>query len=173
MSTKGLMSIHDGPESLRDAARLVRLANRDHRRAIYQAMRETMNPEWRNALEEHARTRLEEALILPGARIAAGNPPTIYAGNSKKRAGRALTPVEHWRLAEHGADRDRARPYDRKNRRRPGSHKVTRRTQTGWKPRQRGGYVIGPAIGEVLPRLTSFFVQSVIRTYADALDRKA
>ena len=183
-----IIDIVSGPDEFRLAAGLIALANRDHRRRIMQAQREWLGETWKTELDINARLAGPRArrLILAGARVKAGNPPVLIAGNSKRpmsrRAnGSGLTPIEGWRLAEWGTASTKQTTYERRSesggryvrpRGRGGpTHEVTRNTLAGW-PTSKTGHVIGPTVRDVAPRILSYFIQTVVRTYLDALDRK-
>ncbi|MFJ6534415.1 hypothetical protein [Microbacterium sp. NPDC091662] len=75
--------------------------------------------------------------------------------------------------AEFGADMDR---YSRYTRRSPRgrSHTVTRRTMRGfgWH-RGRDGRVVFPAAQDIAPRVASIYVQTLLRTTAEAIEEGA
>lgn len=158
-----------GSRELRATALALKGIDRDVRRIAYQTMRETMNPVWRDAVSSLSSTPLQVRLIDSGTLIKAGSPPVLQAGASKRRVGRGLIPAEHWIGPEYGAKRE---AYSRYKRRSPKGkvHTVERRTMRHLPARRRSGYVLGPAVAETLPRLTSLFVQSVVRTVMDYVD---
>jgi hypothetical protein len=49
---------------------------------------------------------------------------------------------------------------------------VTRNTTAQFKPRNRSGYVFYPAAKEMIPRLASLWVQTVVKTFADIFEGK-
>ena len=164
----GFLSVHDGPEELRAAVRALRAAPRDLRNQINRAMRSTMSGPWAQAVRESADTDgMAQRLIVKGALIRPGNPPTLIAGNSTRRIskrGGGLTPSADWHLAEYGADRTAKTTYQRLG------YPVTRRTNTGWKQSYRRGRVLAPALAQIGPRLASLFVQTIVRGYMDILN---
>lgn len=169
-----MFSVH-GSDELRAAVLALKAADRDLRRDIYARIRETMNPVWRGAVAENLTNHMQALTIAKGVRIAAGNPPRLMAATSKRRLkgnGGGLIPDQHWAGFEYGGNREAYSTYKRRNPGGTGTHTVTRRTQRHLPPRRRSGYVLGPAVAEVAPRLASLFVQSVVRTYMDILDKK-
>ena len=166
------LSAKDGPRALRAAVLAMRYANKDIKRDVNQKMRETMNPVWRQLISQNlGGASLADDMALSGARIRAGNPPALIAGNSKRRYGRALVPTRDWHLVEYGM-RPRLVEYERRSKH-GGTHKVTRTIGTGWPNRSREGRILGPATREILPRITAFFIQSVKRAYIEALEDAA
>lgn len=159
---------------LRAAVLAVKAANRDLRRDINAATRETMNPEWRRAVADNlnGRDHFTTRLLDNGVRIAAGNPPAAKAAQSKRGIGksRRLTPAQHYALAEFGASNtERTSTYSRRSRN-GGSHTVTRRTRRGLPARNPRGRVIYPAFAEIAPRMVSLWVQLIVRKYHEALE---
>ena len=163
-----------GVPQLRAAVLALKGADRDLRRAIYARMRDTMSPEWRDAVEHRTRTRIAQVTIGNKAQIKAGNPPVLMAATSKRRVskrGGGLIPDVHWAGVEYGtSDPGAFHEYDRRSKN-GGSHKVKRRVNRHLAGRSRGR-ILAPAVAEIAPRLASLAVQSIVRTYMDILDRK-
>lgn len=167
------VNVQDGPRELRAAVLAMKRADKDVRDAISNDLRGVMGPAWASLLPQFATGLPIEKTLLVGVRIAAGNPPQLIAANSRRKIGRGLIPTEHWPLAEYGTGQPQAfTTYDRKNRAAGGTHKVRRRTRTGLPAYRKGGRVIGPAVARFLPRVCAFWVQSVVRAFMDAADRK-
>lgn len=167
---RSLISAVEGPDEIRAAVLAMKRADKDLRKDINARTRATMGPEWTQGLADHV-TRTTDRVILAGARIAAGNPPQLVAGNSKRKVGRALVPVENWPLWEYGTNQHYRHEYTRRSKG-GGTHTVKRDTMAGQRRRSRTGYVIGPTVATLLPRLASLWVQTIVRTYLDALDER-
>ena len=164
------VSVMNGPRELRAAVLAMKAAKKEMRKQINDSMRSTFNPVWKQLIAESmGGFSPADDMVLKGARIAAGNPPRLIAANSKRRYGRALVPVEHWHLVEYGIH-DHNVSYTRRSRK-GGSHEVTRMIGTGWPNRTRRGRVLGPATRMILPRITSFWIQSVKKAYIDAIEK--
>lgn len=164
------LSAKDGPRELRAAVLALRRVDKDLRRDVNARMRDTMNPVWTSTLSQHVGWA-PQRVILAGARIAAGNPPSLVAAGSTRRwrAGSTLVPRDHWHALEYGSSSRAKSTYQRRS---PGggTHQVTRATKRHLRPRRRQGYVIGPTLAEVLPRTAALFVQSVVRSVMTALE---
>lgn len=161
----------DGLPQLRAAVLAVKAANRDLRRLISAATRDTMNPVWRHEVGTRLDDRFSSRMLGTGVRIAAGNPPAAKAATSRRglAPSRRLIPAEAWALAEFGvADRQRRSTYTRRTR--TGSHTVTRRTRTGLPARNPRGRAVYPAFAEIGPRMVSLWVQLIVRKYHEALE---
>lgn len=159
-----------GDDRLRAVVLALKAARRDVKNEIARATRQTMNPVWRDAVAKNARTDLDRKVIAQGARIAAGNPPVAYAAQSKRRLHGGLVPVERWHAVEFGANPNEVTTYDRKSPK-GGKHDVTRHTQRQLPPRYRKGRVAYPALKEFVPRLTSLWVQIVVRVFNEAVEK--
>ena len=165
------LSVGDAPAELRAAVLAMKQADSEVRRDISARMRETMNPAWRSEVNQHltGAGRLEGRLLTPGVRIAAGNPPMLYAANSKRAVGRGeLVPAEDWQIYEFGAKGDKLSKMKSKRGKVYGRH--TRRGLPAHKPT---GHVLYPAVASILPRVAAFWAQSVIRAFMDAAERRS
>lgn len=159
-----------GNRALEAVTLAMKAADRDLRRDINTATRQTMNPVWRDAVASRAGTRFERAMLNNGVRIAAGNPPVAKAAQSRRglRPSRRLRPAESFPLAEFGTTKqDSTSTYTRRSKN-GGTHRVTRRTRRGLPARNPRGRVVYPAFAEVAPRVVSLWVQLVVRKYHEA-----
>jgi len=169
-----VLKVGDAPE-LRAAVLAMKGVDREVRSRISKATRETMNPVWKSLVAVNATSHMDARIMVPGARIAAGNPPSAVAANSKRplRAGKGgLTPAIHWRGFEFGSPS--RNDYSRYKRTSPKGkvHTVERRTMRGMPPRTRTGRVVYPAFAEIAPRMVSLWVQIIVRTVHDAAEGK-
>lgn len=169
------LSVGDAPAELRAAVLAMKRADAEIRRDISARMRSTMNPVWRSEIPQHLRGsgRLEGVALTTGARIAAGNPPQLVTASSRRRygSGGGIIPDRHWAGYEYGSSRDDTTTYRREHH--SGTvHQVTRHTKRHLPGRIRRGRVIGPAVAAILPRIASYWTQSIVRAFMDAADRK-
>ena len=166
------LSALDGPPALRAAVLAMRVADKNIKRDINTRVRDTFNPVWKQLVAQNqGGFSIADSMALKGARIRGGNPPALIGGNSSRTFGRALVPTRDWHLVEYGM-----RPHPVKYSRRSkngGTHQVTRTVGTGWPARTKNGRIFGPATTAILPRITSFFIQSVKRAYIDAGENNA
>lgn len=172
----GFLSV-EADDTLKASVLAMKAADRDLKRAINTATRETMNPVWRSLVTANlAGARAPTSAVLDkGVRIAAGNPPVAKAAQSTRNVGHGgpLIPAKHYAALEFGAgDRNAYSTYTRKNRRSGGSHKVARRAMRGLPPRNRAGWVVYPAFAEIAPRMVSLWVQIIVKKYHDAAEGK-
>lgn len=142
------------------------------RSRINKAVTSTMGPEWKSLVEVHATRHMDTRILAAGARVAAGNPPSAVAANSRRKVGR-LVPSENWPAFEFGAaNREAYSRYTRKNRKSGGSHSVERRAMRGLPPRARKGRVVYPAFAEWAPRAVRLTLQIIVKTVYDAAEGK-
>jgi len=146
---------------------------RDLRLDINKATRDVMNGPWKQAVEAHATSPMASRVLATGARIKAGNPPVAQAATSSRAIGRdrRIRPVDVWPGYEFGANRN---VYSRYKRTSPNGkvHTVERRTQRHLPNRNRKGYAVYPAFAEMAPRVTSLWVQIIVRKTYDAFEGK-
>lgn len=165
-----------GSRQLRAAVLAFKAADRDLRRDINTATRDTMNPVWRQQVADRisGSDRFTSRMLDNGVRIAAGNPPAAKAAQSKRGLPptRRLIPAEHYALGEFGVgDTERTSTYERRSPKGK-AHQVTRRTRRGLPRRVPTGRVVYPAFAETAPRMVSLWVQLIVRKYFDALERR-
>jgi hypothetical protein len=146
-------------------------ADRDLRKRINTATRETMNPVWRSLVDEHASSPIDKRVLAKGARVAAGNPPTAIAASSRRPLSGGFIPADDWPGREFGANRNATTTYTRRS---PAgtTHQVTRHTRRQLPARNPSGRVVYAAVRKIAPRLASLWVQLIVRTYYDAADGK-
>jgi len=71
--------------ALQAAVLAFRVAGRDLKRRINTSTKEVFDPVWKSEVRSRAKTRLEERVLVPGTRVATGNPPTFVAGASRRK----------------------------------------------------------------------------------------
>lgn len=157
-----------GSDQLRAAVFAMRAANRDLRRDINTATREVMGPVWVAEVLRRARSRLDRAVIVKGARIAPGNPPSALAAQSGRKLRGGLVPRESYAAVEFGSRQDRVTTYTRRTR--TGTTTVKRHTTRQLPPVQRKGRVAYDALRGVAPRAVSLWVQTIVRKYNEAAE---
>ena len=150
-----------------------RLMDKELKRDINKATREEMNPVWKGLVELEAQAPGTHAVLVPGTRIQAGNPPVAKAANVyvRKLSGGAV-PADLARNMEFGVNnRDRFKTYDRKNRKTGGTHKVTRRTLRQFPQAVKGGRAVYPAFAELAPRMSKLWAQLVVKKTHEAFEK--
>ena len=134
-----------------------------YRRDLNRATRTVLGPEFGRAVQQHARTRLDTRVLATGAKVQGGNPPVLVAGASRRRMRGGMVPDTHWPTVEFGTlDRDKMTTYAR------GNGKVTRHTRRQLPARVKSGRVVMPAVADVIPKVTSMWVQQFMRLVYEA-----
>lgn len=153
-------------------AAAVKLAGRDTRKRINQATRDKLNAPWKSLIEERATLAMDRKVLVPGARIAGGNPPVAVAGTSNRKPhdGRyKLSDLTRGR--EFGAHTQGE--YRRYNRRGPGKGtSVERRTARQMPAVNRSGRVVYAAFAELAPRAVTLWTKIVVKSVMDAFEGK-
>lgn len=168
------VSVRDLAE-LRGAVLALKAVDRDVRNAINRQTRATLNPIWREEIGRRANglPRVDQLVLARGQRVKAGNPIELTAASSRRPLSGGLVPNLRAKGFEFGTDnREATSTYRRKNRRNPGTHTVTRRTLRHLPRRTPSGRVVWPAAAEAVPRLTSLWVQTIVKTILDGIEGK-
>jgi hypothetical protein len=134
--------------------------------------KEAIVPEFKSHMIETASTRLEHRALVDTARATVSNQNiTLRSGGVGRALSGGLLPKRDAHAVEFGGDRNAKVAY-RSTSVRGRSFTVTRRTKAQLRPRRRSGYVFFPTIAELAPRILSLWVQTTVRTLAEALEGK-
>ena len=159
--------------TLEAVALAMKLVPRDLKNEINRATRAELNPSWRDAVNYAARSKMDKLVLAKGARIKPGNPVVLTAATSRKPLSGGLVPNDRATSAawEFGTpQRQEYTGYDRKNKN-GGTHTVRRRTRIQL-PYKNSGRVVYAAAAEMIPRLTSLWVQTVVRKIYEAHEKR-
>ena len=132
--------------------------------------KQLVDKEWKPALAKHAVTKLQTAVLVRTS-VSSVTPTNIALKSATKGKVSSGTPSQVLASgAEFGADMN---AYSRYTRRSPRgrTHTVTRRTARafGWH-RGQDGRVVHPAASDIIPRAASIYVQTLVRTTAEAFE---
>lgn len=135
--------------------------------------KQLVDKEWKAGLAKRAVTPIQRAVLVRTA-VSSVTPTNVSLKSATKGKVSSGTPSQVLASgAEFGADMDR---YSRYTRRSPKgrTHTVTRRTARafGWH-RGRDGRVVFPTAQDIAPRVASIYVQTLLRTTAEALEEGA
>lgn len=129
-------------------------------------------PEFQKSMAQHAHTNLEHRVLVRNARATVSNQNiTLRAGKVGKQLSGGLMPSRDAHAVEFGGNREKQTSYSARSRKGK-SFQVTRRTQAQLRPRNRKGYVFYPTAAEMIPRIASLWVQTIVRTIAEGLEGK-
>lgn len=142
-----------------------KVADRGLRKRINDSTRAQFNGPWRAAVQSAAGTQLERKVLVPGARIAAGNPPVFVAASSRRPLSGGLVPDTSWPAVEFGAN-DTVTSYPRRSPK--GTvHRVTRHTRRQLPRRRKHGPVF-TTVSQFSDRAASLWAQLIVKVYVDA-----
>jgi hypothetical protein len=141
--------------ALQAAVLAFKAADRGLRKDINAATRTTFNQPWRSGIAGRVRTPLERRVLVPGARIKAGNPPEFIAASSTRALRGGLVPDTTWAAVELGADQNRM--------------KGKRHTTHQLPARRRRGPVFN-TLADMQHRVPRLWAQLIVKTYCDAAD---
>ena len=163
------MRVSVGDDRVFQAAVLAfKVADRDLRKRINDSTRAMFNAPWKSGITQRASTRLEQRVLVPGARIAAGNPPAFVAASSKRALRGGLVPDTDWPAVEFGvSNREETTTYDRRTK--TGSTEVTRHTRRQLRARRKKGPVF-ETLDEFPDRASRLWAQLIVKVYSDAAD---
>lgn len=159
--------------TLTAAALALKLVPREVRNDINRTTRSILSPEWIKAVAKRtdAMPEIDQRVLGKGTRVRPGNPTTLLASTSTKPLSGGLVPNEFSRGFEFGTDkREKESTYTRTSPR-GNTHQVTRRTTRHLPNRVRAGRAVFPAVAEIMPRLTSLWVQIVVRKIHEAHEK--
>lgn len=153
--------------SLQAAVLAFKLADRGLKKRVNDAVRTHLNQPWKSGIAQRASTPLEQRVLVPGARVAAGNPPAFVAATSNRRLSGGLIPNAQGHAVEFGAA-DTTTTYRRRT---PsgGTTSVTRHTRRQLPRRRKAGPVMATA-AEFGGRAASLWTQLIVKVYHDAAD---
>jgi hypothetical protein len=155
-----------GSQELQDVALAIQSSDREVRSAIRTFTKARLTRPWLEAINKQASTALERRVIAATATVSVSdqNIRIQSAAKGRKLSG-GLQPKVDYAPVEFGSGVHKT-TYARNG------HRVTRKTGTQFKRPNRSGFVFYPAAAQMIPRLASLWVQTVVKTYADIFDGK-
>lgn len=150
----------------------MKASDRTIKNAINRATRAELNPIWQDEIAQRVNSmpRVDQLVLGRGVRVKAGNPATVTAASSTRALSGGLVPNARAKGFEFGTDdREGTSTYSRRSPRGK-VHSVTRRTKRHLPNRTPKGRVIWPAFADTGPRITSLWVQIIVREIYDALE---
>lgn len=169
MAGSGAISVF-ASKQLRTLLAGLQVVDRETRQQIRRYTKADAAPIWKGEVTPRATTRLEQRVLSATAKVSVSDQNVML---QSARTGRALSggarPSDVAAGAEFGAlgKRNTYMSTSRRGRRFP----VTRRTTAQFGTRNTNGKVVYPASRSAIPRLASLWVQTAMRTLADAFDK--
>jgi len=161
---------------VRAAAAAFRLAPKEIKRAVTTGTKEAFKDDWQRAVRTAASRgpggpQRAQMLRNAGSVNIIGTQPLKLAAYKSGRLKGGLTSKDEYYAYEFGdAHKDHVRyaSHSRSGRR----YVMVRRTQEQLPPRVKEGYSVYPVVSGFIPRIVSFWVQSIVRSYYDAFAAK-
>lgn len=145
---------------------------KDLAKEIRQHTKRVIEVEWKKAVAENVMSRPEARVLANTARVAVSNQNVTLksAGIGRPLSGGGR-PTEIYGGVEFGGNPDQVTTYQRRSPR-GRTHQVKRHTQRQFRPHNRRGYVVYPAAARIIPRLAALWVQTTVRTFYEAIERR-
>lgn len=127
-----------------------------------------VDAEWQAGLNKRARSKIQQRALAGTAVSSVTNSQVQMKSATKGKYGRVSASVVA-AGAEFGANKDLYTRYSRKSRN-GGTHTVERRVMRHLSYRRKDGYVVYPTAEDLAPRIAAMYVQTLLRTTAEAFD---
>jgi hypothetical protein len=134
---------------------------------LRKATRQLSEPEWRTAMAQESTTLLENRVLVSTARVSVTNQSvTLKAGQLTKKLSGGARIVDLTPSVEFGSSPERRiKQHSRAGK------QYTRKQGPVFRKRNRNGYVAYQAAATFIPRVAALWVQTVVRTFYEALER--
>lgn len=148
----------------------VRRANRETQAEIRKHTKAMLAPAWQKALAEESMTKVENIVLVNTARVTVSNQNvTLKAGGLAKKLSGGARAFEISKQVEFGAPLKTIKYTGRRGSK---TFPVSRTSGRQFRHENKKGWVVYPAAAQIIPRLAALWVQTAVRTFADALDKK-
>lgn len=151
----------------------VKAADKAIQKAIRNETKKVVEPEWKSALAERSENLLESrVLVMTGSALVSNQNVKLRSATKGRKLSGGLDPKAEYFAAEYGGDKGKTTTYTTKSRKGK-TYKATRHTARQLRARNQQGYVFGPAVAEMVPRIAALWTQTVVRVMAEALEGKS
>lgn len=142
----------------------LRTVPRAIRAQVRKYTRQMVLPEWKKGLESRAVSRLDQKVLVKSSSVQVRDTNVVLRSGAKGKL-KDIT-----KAVEFGADRDKRSTYQGRSPKGK-RYSVTRRTakQLAW--RREEGRVVYPTANNLIPRIASLWVQTIIKTFYEALEK--
>lgn len=145
--------------------------DRETAKAIRKYTKPELQAEWQQAVREHASTPLDHAVLADTARLSISDQNvTLKSASVGRSLAGGLSPKADYAAVEFGADRSKVETYTATSRKGK-AYRVTRHTRRQLPPIVAKGRVVYPAAADIIPRIASLWVQTVVRTFYETIER--
>lgn len=161
-----------GSRELQDVALALRNMDAPVRRYLRSLTKSKMTEPWLSEMNRRATTQLERRVLSATATVATSDQNIRITSASKGRRLRGgFDPKTEYAGVEFGANREKVKTYTRVSK--GGTrHRVTRHTARQLRGRRTSGYVFYPAAREMIPRLASLWVQTIVKGVSNVFNGK-
>lgn len=158
------VNVRDSRE-LQAAVLAIASVGRELRSQLRRHTKRVIEPEWRKGLEKRASSRLDRKVLVKTARVQVRDTNVVLRSGAVGKLKDITRPVEF------GGDRNQIKTYSTRSPKGT-RYKVTRHNarQLGW--RRKGGRVVWPTAEDLIPRAVALWVQTTVRTFHEALERR-
>lgn len=163
------VDVRESPE-LQAIILAIKAANADLRKILLRESRRVLRAAWAEELQQRASTSLEQRVLAQGSSVRVGQALSVRAAYSKRKLEGGLIPAEDFASVELGAKWKKATIRSTSRKGKPFTYQKTINKQ--FKPRRRKGYVVFPAAKATGTRITALWVQTIVKTYRDAVEGK-
>lgn len=151
----------------------VKAADKAIQKSIRQQTKQVVDPEWKRAMAERSENLLESRVLVATATTLISNQNVRLRSATKgRKLSGGLDPKAEYFAAEYGGDPAKVTTYTTKSRKGK-TYQAKRHTARQLRARNRSGYVFGPAVAEMVPRIAALWTQTVVRVMAEALEGKS
>lgn len=159
---------------LQAAILAIRAAPAEVRKRVRQVSKSRLEPDFQRRVTERASEsnvpRLSSAVLARSARIQMSDQNVrMRAGTSTRALSGGLVPANYSKAIEFGSNRNTTTKYRRRSVKGK-THTVTRNTTNQMPRRRQRGWAFYPTANEMTPRYAALWVQTAIRTTAEALE---
>jgi len=158
-------------KELQAAVLSIRAAVPEVQAEIRRYTRAELLPAWSEELHANAATQLEAFALADTARVTVSNNTVrLSAGSVNAHLSGGLDVRKDYAPIEFGADRSSVSTFTSTSRR-GRKFSVKRHNHRQFAAPRRKGYLFYPTAASLIPRFASLWVQTVMRTIGDAIDK--
>ena len=146
----------------------VRRANKEVQAQIRKNTKPMVQAEWQKGLAQEAMTRFEHRVLVETARVTVSNQNVkLKAGGLSKKLSGGGRARDLAGVAEFGAGQ--RKPIQSTSTK---GKKFQRQGTNQFRHYKKSGHVVYPTAARIIPRLASLWVQTAVRTFHEALEKK-
>lgn len=151
---------------------LLKGVDRETAKELRRATKDMVGPAWAKATADRAATKLERIVLANTARVAISDQNiTLKSASIGRQLPGGLSIKDQYHAVEFGGDRAKQTTYQAKSKKGRTFTVDKRHTQRQLKQTARTGNVVYPAAAHIIPRIASLHVQTVMRTFAELIER--